>query len=110
MKKLFVSAIVFSAAMLMTSCYNTRLYYGDVTKTEPLVKVNSEWNHHLIGGLVPLKNAKIDVQEYTGGAKDYVIKTNMNFLNYLVGGVTMGIYTPTQTSVYVPLRSVQAEK
>lgn len=110
MKKLFISAIVFSAAMLMTSCYNTRLYYGDVTKTEPLVKVNSEWNHHLIGGLVPLKSAEVNVQEYAGDAKDYVIKTNMSFWNYLVGGITMGIYTPTQTSLYVPQQSVEAEK
>ena len=40
-------------------------------------------------------------------APDFVVKTNQSFLNLLVSGITCGIYTPTQTKFYVPLRVLQ---
>ena len=70
-------------------------------RNEPLVQVNREWNHHLIAGLIPVGNGKVE-------AAEYVVKTNMSFLNLLVSGITFGIYTPTQTKFYVPLRSVDS--
>lgn len=105
MKKLVLLLFV---SVLMTSCYNTRLYFGDVSKTEPMIEVNKEWNHGFIAGLVAGGNAKMKVEEYmtNAGFKDYMIKTNTSFLNGLVGTVTFGIYTPTQTKIYVPLRSL----
>lgn len=50
--------------MMLTSCYNTKILVGDVNPKDPLVKINSEWNHHLIGGLVPLGNAQMKASEY----------------------------------------------
>jgi hypothetical protein len=41
--------------------------------------------------------------EYVGGKSDYVVRTNMNFWNSIVGGLTVGIYTPTQTTYYLPI-------
>lgn len=92
--------------LCMCSCYNTRILVGDVKPKDPVVKINSEWNHHLIAGLVPLGNATMNPEEYVAGYKNYVIKTNMNFLNFFVSGVTFGIYTPTHTVYYIPLKDM----
>lgn len=107
MKKVLLLAV---CAISMCSCYNTRILVGDVKPKDPVVKINSEWNHHLIGGLVPLGNAKMNAEEYLAGHKNYVVKTNMNFLNMLVGAVTFGIYTPTNTVYYIPLKDMNNNK
>ena len=96
--------------MMLTSCYNTKILVGDVNPKDPLVKINSEWNHHLICGLVPLGNAQMKASEYVDGHENYVVKTNMSFLNMLVSWVTFSIYTPTQTVYYIPLRDFTGKK
>ena len=101
MKKLLVLAVCMIA---LSSCYNTRILVGDVKPNEPLTEVNRVWNHHLIAGLVPLNNAKMQAGEYVGDRPNYVVKTNQSFLNQLVTVFTCGIYTPTQTVYYIPLR------
>lgn len=101
MKKIL---ILLFCVVSMSSCYNTRLYMGSVTQDEPLVEVNKKWNSQFIGGLVTTKSAKMNPAEYVDNAPNYVIKTNQSFLNGLVGAVTLGIYTPTQTKFYVPLK------
>lgn len=88
--------------LLLTSCYNTRILVGNVNPNQELRKVNKCWNGHLLGGLIPLGSAKVHPQNMVNGYSDYMIKTNTNFLNMLVSGVTFGIYTPTQTTFYVP--------
>ena len=100
--------ILFAVACtaVLTSCYNTRVTVGNVEKHEPLIEVSREWNHHLICGLVPLDNAHMNAREYTGAYSNYVIRTHQSFLNGLVGAITCGIYTPTSTVYYVPLKEV----
>jgi hypothetical protein len=41
--------------------------------------------------------------DYVGNYTDYVIKTRHSFVDYLLEYITMGIYTPTSTTYYVPL-------
>ena len=95
-------------ALLMTSCYNTRVLVGNVEPKAPVVEVNKEWNHHLIYGLVPLSNAYMNPKDYLPeGQVNYVVKTNQSFLNGLVAGLTFGIYTPTQTKFYVPFEDAK---
>ncbi len=96
--------MVFMAGLAATSCFNTRIMVGEVQRREPMVEVNKEWNHGFIYGLVPGGNATMAAAEYVNGAPNYVVKTNQSFLNMLVSGVTFGIYTPTQTKYYLPLR------
>lgn len=108
MKRILMGGVFGDLALTLSSCYSTRILYGNVERNEPLVQVNREWNHHLIAGLIPVGNGKVEAAEYVGGAPDYVVKTNMSFLNLLVSGITFGIYTPTQTKFYVPLRSVDS--
>ena len=40
------------------------------------------------------------------GADSFVVQTSTGFLNGLVGGVTGGIYTPTQTKFYLPVEEL----
>jgi hypothetical protein len=110
MKKLLSFGVTFVAAISLASCYNTRVLVGNVKPKEPVVEVNKEWNHHLICGLVPLDNATMDASEYVNGAENYIVKTNHSFLNMLVGCITGGIYTPTQTKYYLPLKDTQKSK
>lgn len=90
-------------AVTFSSCYSTKITVGDLSPNEPMIKVNSEWNHHLIGGLIPLGNAKMRADDYVGDRDRYMVKTNQSFLNGLVGFLTLSIYTPTTTSYYLPL-------
>lgn len=106
MRKLFFVLLSCMICILMSSCYNTRIIVGDVNPRESLVMINKEWNHHLIFGLVPLDNATMKAAEYTNQYPNYVVKTNMSFLNMVVSEITFGIYAPTQTTYYVPLRDV----
>lgn len=94
------------STLAFTSCYNSRIYSGSMKPNDAVVEVNKEWNHQWVYGLVSGNNAKMKASEFVDGRKDYMVKTNMSFLNGLVGVVTFGIYTPTTTTYYVPLKSV----
>ena len=102
MRKILLLATI----ILLTSCYNTRILVGDVKPKEPVVEINSEWNHGLLWGLVPLNNATMKASEYVNNAENYVIKTNQSFVNMFVSYLTFGIYSPTQTKYYIPLKDI----
>lgn len=101
MKKILFFAI---CAIALSSCYNTKILVGNVDAKTPMVEVNSVWNHHLILGLVPLNNATMKGEEFVAGRKDYMVKTFQTPLHFIVEWLTFGIYTPTQTTFYVPMK------
>lgn len=105
MKKLIFCGAILLASCTLTSCYNTKVVCGDITKNTPVVKVNSQWNHHLLYGLVPIK-AKKEAKEYVGDKNNYVVKTNQTFVNLLVNWITFGIYSPNTTTWYVPIDDI----
>lgn len=104
MKKILLLLFVIVS---LSSCYNTRIFVGNVTPKDPVVEVNKQWNSHFLAGLIPAKNAKMNPSNYVDTISNYVVKTHTTFLNGLVATVTFGIYTPTQTTYYVPLKSIQ---
>lgn len=104
MKKLL---IIVAASFALSSCYNNRIMVGNVTKDDPVIEVQKQWNSHWVGGLIPSKSANLDASKYVGGRKNYVVKTNMSFVNGLISYITWGIYTPTTTTFYVPLDEVK---
>lgn len=104
MRRLYILSIVF--ILCFTSCYTTKVYHGNISVTEPMVKINQEWNHHIIYGLIPL-GAKMKAEDYLGKRENYMVKTNQSFLNLLVNSITFGIYTPTTTTFYIPLKDIE---
>lgn len=100
LKKLVVLAIV---VVSLSSCYNTRVCVGNVQKDDPVVKVQSVMNHHLLGGLIPIGNTKLEASKYVKGKKNYVIKNNWNLVDGFLNIITFGIYTPTHTTFYLPI-------
>lgn len=101
MKRNFFVLIL--SGLILTSCYNTRIAVGDVSPTQPLMKVNSHRNDILLWGLVPLNSAKKRASEFVGDRENYVIRTNHTFVNGLVAFFTFYIYTPTTTTYYIPI-------
>ena len=98
---------VFVLALALTSCYNNRIMVGNVQPNDPVVEVQTQWNSHWIYGLVPGEKTNMKAEDFLKGRTNYVIKTNMSFVNGLIGGLTCGIYCPTTTTFYVPLNEVK---
>lgn len=98
--KFFLIALV---CILMTSCYTSRVANGNITTTEPTVKVNSQKNHFLLWGLVPIGQQTQVAKEYVGDRKDYTTETSWTFVDGLLNCITFGIYTPTTTTYYLPI-------
>ena len=48
----------------------------------------------------------MEAKEYVGEKKNYVIKTNQTFVNMLVNAITLGLYTPTTTTYYLPIEDI----
>ena len=108
MKKPFIGASLICLTVMLSSCFSTQIACGEnMTAKTPVVKVNSEWNHHFLFGLIPGSNAKMVAKDYVDGAENYVVKTNQTFVNGLVNFLTFGIYTPTTTTYYVSLKDAQ---
>lgn len=96
------------ATISMSSCYTAKIAHGSLNVDSPVVKVNSKKNHALIEGLIPL-NSGWEAKKYIGDRKDYVTKSQMTFIDGFVGLITLGIYTPTTTTFYVPLSDVSTK-
>ena len=109
MKKLFLLVV---CVIAFTSCsrYNTRIMVGDVNEKTPVVEINKVTNHHLIYGLLPLKDVDVNPQEYVGNRDSYMVKVNRSFLNLFIEYLTCGIYTQTTTTFYVPLKDAENAK
>lgn len=105
MKKISIFAVCICACLLMSSCYSSTVCYGNMKPETPAVKVNTKHNSHFIGGLIG--EGKVRGKDYVEGAKDYKAKHQITFVDYLIGGITMGIYTPSTTKFYVPVRSIK---
>lgn len=102
MKKILVFCSVLLATLAMSSCYTSKVYVGNARPSQPMIKVGSTTNPHLIQGLVPLDNGKI-AAEYIGGRSDYMIKFTHRFLDGLLKSLTLGMYTPCTTAFYAPM-------
>ena len=107
MKKTLIALTVILMSGTLTSCYNTKIACGNITTKTPVVKVNSEWNHHFLYGLIPGKNANMEAKEFVEDSENYVIKTNQSFVNGLISCLTFGIYTPSTTTYYLPLKDIK---
>lgn len=88
--------VIFSLSILLSSCYSYKSVVGQGAKVEQKEKV-TEWNHYMLYGLVPLKVS--DSKVMANNASDYTVHTRQSVINGIITGVTLGIYSPTVTTV-----------
>ncbi|WP_087880272.1 Bor/Iss family lipoprotein [Dysgonomonas macrotermitis] len=94
-----VIAIV--SLLLMTSCYTSRVNVGNATAETSRIKVSETKNKFLFWGLLPLDNEQ-NAKAYVGDKKDYITETSWSVSDGLLNYITLGIYSPTTTTYYVP--------
>ena len=68
-----------------------------------MTKVYTKHNTHLIDGLANI-NTDFKASESVGNYAGYKVNHSITFVDGLLRGITMGIYTPSTTKVYVPTR------
>ena len=73
--------------LFASGCYHVRV----VTVNMPPSDVHQVWMHGFLYGLV---GSEISSESVCGNRPVAAVDTYMSFLNFLVGGLTMGIYTP----------------
>ncbi|MBQ5983123.1 MAG: Bor protein [Prevotella sp.] len=100
MKKTIICAFFIGASMMLTSCYNVTTCVN-MGMDEPAVMVNTVHNNHFVYGLVG--HQKIDAKQYTTDTR-YKIKNYQSFVDGLLSTITFGIYTPSTTEFYQPVK------
>lgn len=106
MKKTIKSLSLCLAVISLSSCYTSKTAVGNMSLDAPSVKVNTMKNNALIAGLVPLGKGH-QAKQFIGDRTNYVVKSQMTFVDGLLGAITLGIYTPTTTTLWVPLDEVK---
>lgn len=86
--------------LLLSSCYSSTFNVGELSSTEPVVEAATAHDAHFLGGLIG--STKREAKDYVGDNKNYRVKQYQSFVDGLLGGITMGIYTPTTTKFYLP--------
>jgi hypothetical protein len=94
MKQLGRVVIGLGLVVAATGCYEHTYTIGTGAPTGPLVY--DEWQNHWLGGLIEEKTLDIGALCPSGNA---TIHDEQSFLNGLVSGLTMGIYTPTMVRI-----------
>lgn len=98
--------IVCTIATMLCSCYTSRILVGDTKPKEPMIEVAKSHDAHFIGGLV--KTAKNVAEEHIGDAENYMIRSQYGFGDIVLSAITAGIYTPTTSKYYVPIRYIDS--
>ena len=105
MKKVFVGICMTCAVMMLESCYSSTVCVGNMRPETPSIKVNTKHNSHFINGLIGEGNAR--AKDYVEGAKDYKVTHQITFVDGLLSFITFGIYTPSTTKFYVPIKDIK---
>lgn len=93
-KHISLSGLLMAFSLLLVSCFTYTYNVGDGPQTGVQIK---EKNHYLIYGLAPLETS--DPIQMAGNAEDYQVTVQHTFVDGLINAITLGIYTPTTTTV-----------
>lgn len=86
-------ALLATAFVAVTGCYHSIV----TTNLQPGTEVHHEtFKAAFIAGLVP---ATVDASSYCPGKRWARVETQYSFLNWVVGAVTLGIFTPMDIQV-----------
>lgn len=105
MKRVVFLACMLCAVLMLESCYSSSVCMGNMKPETPAIKVSTVHNHHFLSGLIG--EGKMRAKDYLEGEKDYKVKHQITFVDGLLSSITFGIYTPSTTKYYVPLRSIR---
>jgi len=90
MKNLLLVILLFS----LTSCFSNLQVVGEGSKGTTEI---TEKNHYLVDGLIKLKQS--DTNKMADTSQNYTIHTRITFVDGLLWFFTVGIYTPTTTTI-----------
>lgn len=93
---------------MMSSCYSSSVCVGNMRPNEAAIEVGKVHNTHLIEGLVG--SPEVRAKNYVNGEDSYKVKHYISFVDGLLRSITFGIYTPSTTKFYVPLKSATGKK
>lgn len=87
-------ATVAAATLLLSSCYSSQQIVGKGAQGNSYA---TDLNHNMLFGTI--KDNSCNPEEMAGSAENYTISTKQTFANVVLSVITLGIYTPTETTV-----------
>ncbi len=84
---------------LLSSCFSHHYNIGEGVRVEKTREITKK-NHFLALGIIPVKRCKIE--EMVGDTINYHVYTRATPTDMIVSTLTIGIYTPTTTTVTIP--------
>lgn len=95
---------VFLLVIFISSCFSHRYQVGEGVRVEKIEEITAK-NHFLAFGLIPVKRSKLEV--LAGDTINYEVYTRMTPQDMFVSTLTIGIYTPTTTTVTLPAEKLK---
>ena len=90
-----ILVLVFS----LSACFSHHYNIGEGVRVDKTEEITVK-NHFLIAGLIPVQRAKVETM--VGDTVNYEVYTRMSPTDMFVSTLTIGIYTPTTTTVIIP--------
>ncbi len=84
---------------LLSSCFSHHYNIGEGVRVEKTTVI-TEKNHFLMMGVIPVKRCKVD--QMVGDTANYHVYTRSTPTDMIVSTLTVGLYTPTTTTVTLP--------
>ena len=101
MKKVVLSVMCVCATMMLSSCYVQEVNVG-MSESEQAIQVAKVKNQQFIGGLVQKTQDK--AENHVKDTRHFRMKTMQTFWDGFLSGITWGIYTPSTTYYYEPVK------
>lgn len=94
MRRTFKLTAIAAATLLLNSCFSSQQIVGKGAQGNSYA---TDLNHNMFFGSV--KDDSCNPQEMAGTAEHYTIITKQTFGNIVLAAITLGVYTPTLTTV-----------
>lgn len=94
MTRIIKLTAVAAATLLLSSCFSSEQIVGQGAQGNSYA---TDLNHNMLFGSV--KDESCNPEEMAGSANDYTVSTKQTFGNVMLSVLTLGIYTPTKTTV-----------
>lgn len=105
MKKLLFAIMLLIS---FTSCYTTKTLHGNINEYTTVKEVSSKRNNILFWGLYN-NDSGIRAKSVIHNDINYMVKTQFSPVDYLLTIITLGIYSPNTTKIYLPTSGRERE-